>query len=129
MSQKSVLITGSARCQQPPAKKLYWLLDRCSPGGIGRALALEFKRRGLRVFATARKTESIDSLAAKGIEVLSLTVDDPDSVKRCCEEVRQRLGPKEDGGNGRGLDYLVNNAGRGRPAFPFRQPRSDASFS
>jgi 1-acylglycerone phosphate reductase len=57
----------------------------------------------LRVFATARDAESIRDLAALGVETLSLTVDDEESVQRCLAEVKERLGDK-------GLDYLVNNA-------------------
>ncbi|KAJ0422551.1 hypothetical protein BJY00DRAFT_310928 [Aspergillus carlsbadensis] len=86
-SQKSVLITG------------------CSPGGIGNALAREFHKHGLRVFATARDAESIKDLAALGVETLSLTVDDEKSVQLCLAEVEKKL-------SGKGLDYLVNNAGR-----------------
>ncbi|GIJ82527.1 hypothetical protein Asppvi_001035 [Aspergillus pseudoviridinutans] len=86
-NRKSVLITG------------------CSPGGIGNSLAREFHRNGLRVFATARDAKKIDDLAALGIETLDLVVDDEQSVKSCCSEVEKRLGDK-------GLDFLVNNAGR-----------------
>ena len=78
-------------------------LVRCSTGGIGNALAREFHRSGLRVFATARKTEEIEDLAELGIETLSLVVDDEISVKECYAEVHDRVGDK-------GLDYLVNNA-------------------
>jgi 1-acylglycerone phosphate reductase len=78
---------------------------RCSGIGIGSHLAKTFHERGYRVFATARKAESLPELAVKGIETLSLVVDDSKSVKACYEEVRERL-------NGKGLDYLVNNAGR-----------------
>ncbi|KAB8258893.1 hypothetical protein BDV32DRAFT_150977 [Aspergillus pseudonomiae] len=81
------------------------LITGCSPGGIGNALAREFHQQGLRVFATARDTETLQSLAALGIETLSLIVDDERSVQSCYAEVRERLGEK-------GLDYLVNNAGR-----------------
>ncbi|KAL1963279.1 hypothetical protein VTN77DRAFT_8502 [Rasamsonia byssochlamydoides] len=86
-SRRSVLITG------------------CSPGGIGNALAREFHRQGLRVFATARSSKHIEDLHALGIETLSLVVDDEESVKACYAEVERRIGDK-------GLDYLVNNAGR-----------------
>ncbi|RAK98017.1 SDR family oxidoreductase [Aspergillus ibericus CBS 121593] len=85
--RKSVLITG------------------CSPGGIGNSLAREFHRNGLRVFATAREAKTIEDLASIGVETLSLTVDDEESVRQCFVEVKTRLGEK-------GLDYLVNNAGR-----------------
>ncbi|KAL5356218.1 short chain dehydrogenase/reductase [Aspergillus floccosus] len=81
------------------------LITGCSPGGIGNALAREFHRQGLRVFATARDAKTIEDLATVGIETLSLVVDDKESVQRCYEEVVKLLGDK-------GLDYLVNNAGR-----------------
>ncbi|KAJ5747979.1 uncharacterized protein N7511_009675 [Penicillium nucicola] len=84
-SRRSVLITG------------------CSPGGIGNSFAREFHRNGLRVLATARDASSISDLAELGIETLSLTVDDSESVKACFADVEKRLGDK-------GLDYLVNNA-------------------
>ncbi|KAJ5108797.1 Short-chain dehydrogenase ptmH [Penicillium angulare] len=86
-ARKSILITG------------------CSPGGIGNSLAREFQRQGLRVLATARKTETISDLSDLGIETLPLEVDNLESVKACYAEVETRLGDK-------GLDYLVNNAGR-----------------
>ncbi|KAK5126707.1 hypothetical protein LTR85_009641 [Meristemomyces frigidus] len=85
MSQKSVLITG------------------CS-SGIGQALAKEFKSQGLRVFATARKAESISDLASQGIETLSLEVNSVENIKAVKEEIASRTGGT--------LDYLVNNAGR-----------------
>ncbi|CAI7602979.1 unnamed protein product [Penicillium crustosum] len=81
------------------------LITGCSPGGIGNSLAREFNRNGLRVLATARDAATISDLADLGIETLSLTVDDPENVKLCFAEVEKRLGDK-------GLDYLVNNAGR-----------------
>lgn len=86
MAQKSVLITG------------------CTPGGIGHSLAQEFHSKGLRVFATARKTETISDLAAKGIETLALEVTSPESIQKLKDEVATRTGGK--------LDFLVNNAGR-----------------
>lgn len=55
------------------------------------------------MFATARETKTIEDLEALGIETLSLTVDDDDSVKACYADLEKKLGEK-------GLDYLVNNA-------------------
>lgn len=81
------------------------LISRASGRGIGNHLARAFHERGFRVFATARKAESIDELKAKGIETLSLVVDDDESIQACYKQVRKLLG-------GKGLDYLVNNAGR-----------------
>ncbi|KAK1141411.1 NADPH-dependent 1-acyl dihydroxyacetone phosphate reductase [Aspergillus melleus] len=80
-------------------------MPSCSPGGIGNSLAREFHRNGLRVFATARDAKSLEDLSALGIETLSLIVDDENSVKACYSEVEKSLAEK-------GLDYLVNNAGR-----------------
>ena len=76
----------------------------CSPGGIGNALAREFHRRGLRVFATARTLSSISDLEELGMETLQLDVTDAESVAACAAQAEKRLG-------GKGLDYLVNNAG------------------
>ena len=81
--QKTVLITG------------------CS-SGIGAALAREFAGRGHRVYATARRRESLAPLEAQGIQGLALDVDDDESIARALETVRQEVGH---------LDLLVNNAG------------------
>ncbi|RAL13638.1 SDR family oxidoreductase [Aspergillus homomorphus CBS 101889] len=86
-------------------KRVSVLITGCSPGGIGNSLAREFHRNGLRVFATARDADTLQDLTSIGIETLSLVVDDQESVRRCFSEVNARLGDK-------GLDYLVNNAGR-----------------
>lgn len=67
---------------------------------------MELKRRGLRVFATGRTLEKISDLNALGIECLALTVDDPSSVTACHDQVVTLL-------DGKGLDYLINNAGLG----------------
>lgn len=87
MVQKTVLITGS------------------SEGGIGDALAKEFHRKGLRVFATARNLAKVEHLKNMGIEVLKLDVVDDVSIKEAVEDVKSRT-------NGT-LDILVNNSGGG----------------
>ncbi len=81
--QKTVLITG------------------CS-SGIGAAMARDFARRGHRVFATARRRESLAPLEAEGIRGLALDVDDDASIDAAFAVVRQEAGL---------LDVLVNNAG------------------
>jgi 1-acylglycerone phosphate reductase len=78
----------------------------CSPGGIGHALALELKHRGLKVFATGRTLQKISDLGEAGIECVALSVDDPKSVASCHEEMVKLL-------DGNGLDFLFNNAGIG----------------
>lgn len=79
---------------------------RCTPGGIGHALALEFHRQGLRVLATARTVSKIADLVDMGIECFPLVVDNHDSVEECFRLVSELLGSS-------GLDYLINNAGKG----------------
>lgn len=83
---KSVLITG------------------CTPGGIGHALAREFKSQGLRVFATARKASSISDLSDQGIQTFSLELTNESSIQTLQNEISSLTNGK--------LDYLVNNAGR-----------------
>ncbi|KAI1627844.1 short chain dehydrogenase/reductase [Exophiala viscosa] len=80
------------------------LITGCAPGGIGHSLALGFHARGLRVFATARKTEQLSTLSENGIETLSLVVDNDESIQSCKTALEKLT-------NGQGLDYLVNNAG------------------
>ncbi|KAL9115955.1 MAG: hypothetical protein Q9227_000323 [Pyrenula ochraceoflavens] len=86
-SQKCVLITG------------------CSAGGIGAALAREFHRRGLRVFATGRNLAKLAEFSDTGIETIKLDVCSDESIKTAVTEVSKLTGGK--------LDYLVNNSGGG----------------
>ena len=86
LSQQVVLITG------------------CSTG-IGAALAEEFHRRGHRVFATARRVESLAALAGKGVRTLALDVDRADSIAAAVAAVEADAGR---------LDLLINNAGFGQ---------------
>lgn len=81
------------------------LITGCSPGGIGYSLARTFHAHGLRVFATARSAGDLDSLSSLGMETLSLTVDSESSILSCRDQVTALTG-------GRGLDFMVNNAGR-----------------
>jgi len=77
------------------------LVTGCS-SGIGEALAREFHRRGQRVYATARRRESLAALEAEGVRGLALDVDDDASIAAAIDVVRQEAGH---------LDLLVNNAG------------------
>lgn len=87
MTKKTVLITG------------------CSEGGIGDALAQEFHRRGLRVFATARDLSKIEHLKTLGLIVLRLDMTDESSIKHAVETVKSATKGS--------LDFLVNNSGAG----------------
>jgi 1-acylglycerone phosphate reductase len=70
---------------------------------VGNALALEFAAHGMRVFATARSTESLSTLEDKGIETFALDVTDAASIAALRDEIVKRTGGK--------LDMLFNNAG------------------
>ncbi len=85
---KSVLITG------------------CS-SGIGLCLAEGLHARGYRVFATARKNEDVQQLAAQGLESLQLDLDDSASIQNAVSEILQRTGGR--------LDALINNGAYGQP--------------
>ncbi|KAK7055539.1 Arabinanase/levansucrase/invertase superfamily protein [Favolaschia claudopus] len=89
MSQRTVLITG------------------CTPGGIGYELAQEYAAKGLRVFATARRTEALGELTSLHIpcmEPIELDVTKIQSIKAARDHVASLTGGK--------LDILVNNAGQ-----------------
>jgi NAD(P)-dependent dehydrogenase (short-subunit alcohol dehydrogenase family) len=79
------------------------LITGCS-SGIGAALAGEFHERGHRVYATARRPESLAALAARGIRTLALDVTNADSIAAAAAALAQETGR---------LDMLVNNAGYG----------------
>src|SRR3954447_2297268 len=73
------------------------LITGCS-SGIGRATAERLAGNGYTVYATARRPESIDDLAAKGCKTLALDVTDEESMKAAVAKVGS-------------VDALVNNAG------------------
>jgi NAD(P)-dependent dehydrogenase (short-subunit alcohol dehydrogenase family) len=81
--QKTILITG------------------CS-SGIGAAMAAQLHGRGHRVYATARRPDSLRSLADQGLATLALDVNDDTSIAAAMDEVKASAGR---------LDMLVNNAG------------------
>jgi NAD(P)-dependent dehydrogenase (short-subunit alcohol dehydrogenase family) len=83
MTSKAVLITG------------------CS-SGIGRATAERLAADGWKVYATARRPESIEDLASKGCETLALDVTDEASMQAAVDAVVQAEGA---------VGVLVNNAG------------------
>ncbi|MGH8418301.1 MAG: SDR family oxidoreductase [Pseudomonas sp.] len=79
------------------------LITGCS-SGIGRAMADAFKAAGHEVWATARKSADVDTLAAAGFHAVQLDVNDNTALEQLAAELE---------GHGKGLDVLVNNAGYG----------------
>lgn len=77
------------------------LITGCS-GGIGAALAEEFHERGHKVYATARRPESLEALAERGLRTLALDVTDAASIAVAAAAVTEETGR---------LDMLVDNAG------------------
>jgi NAD(P)-dependent dehydrogenase (short-subunit alcohol dehydrogenase family) len=75
-----------------------------SSSGIGRATALRLARRGLPVYATARRLSTLTDLAAAGARTLELDVTDEESMRAAVAAVEAEHGP---------VGVLVNNAGYG----------------
>ena len=82
---------------------LVFLITGCS-SGIGRATAAAAANAGHRVFATARRTESLGDMGPR-IEALPLDVTDEASIEGAVSQVVARAGR---------IDVLVNNAGYGQ---------------
>jgi len=87
-SEKTVLVTG------------------CS-SGIGYCAAKGLQQRGYRVFATARREESVFALNAEGLESLRLDLDDSASIEQAVDEVLRRTGGR--------IYALFNNGAFGLP--------------
>jgi NAD(P)-dependent dehydrogenase (short-subunit alcohol dehydrogenase family) len=77
------------------------LITGCS-SGIGRATAKRLAERGWKVYATARRPESIADLATVGCETLGLDVTDEQSMREALSVVEAGEGT---------VGALVNNAG------------------
>ncbi|MET7394282.1 SDR family NAD(P)-dependent oxidoreductase [Dactylosporangium sp. NPDC005572] len=77
------------------------LITGCSTG-IGRATALAFARAGLPTYASARRLETIEDLAAAGCRLLQLDVTDEVSMARAVATVEAEWGS---------VGALINNAG------------------
>ncbi|NUT38255.1 MAG: SDR family oxidoreductase [Hamadaea sp.] len=77
------------------------LVTGCS-SGIGKATALALAGRGLPVWASARRPEALDDLAAAGCRTVALDVTDEQSRLRAVRAVEAEHGA---------VGALVNNAG------------------
>ena len=77
------------------------LITGCS-SGIGRATAERLAKGGWRVYATARRPESIAELQRVGARTLALDVEDEQSMRAAVDAVEQEEGA---------VGVLINNAG------------------
>jgi NAD(P)-dependent dehydrogenase (short-subunit alcohol dehydrogenase family) len=77
------------------------IITGCS-SGIGRATAKRLAQRGWTVYATARKTASIEDLEADGCKTLALDVTSEESMQGAVRSVEEAEGQ---------VAALVNNAG------------------
>jgi NAD(P)-dependent dehydrogenase (short-subunit alcohol dehydrogenase family) len=77
------------------------LITGCSTG-IGRATAEHLAGKGLTVYATARRPDSISDLEGKGCKTLALDVNDEESMQAAVKAVEDAEGA---------VGALVNNAG------------------
>ena len=82
------------------------LITGCS-SGIGRVAADTLRERGYRIFATARRADDVERLAADGHESLRLDLTDAGSIDAALDEILDRT-------SGR-LYGLFNNGGFGQP--------------
>jgi NADP-dependent 3-hydroxy acid dehydrogenase YdfG len=77
------------------------LITGCS-SGIGHATAEKLARDGMKVYATARRLESIEDLKDRGCETLALDVTDEASMQAAVKTVADNEGA---------VGVLINNAG------------------
>ncbi len=82
------------------------LITGCS-SGIGHCTAIGLQRRGYRVFATARRPESVHALQHQGFEALQLDLTDDASITQAMQDILSRTGGT--------LDALFNNGAFGLP--------------
>jgi NAD(P)-dependent dehydrogenase (short-subunit alcohol dehydrogenase family) len=80
------------------------LITGCS-SGIGQALALEFRKRGHTVFATARQAQALEGLTEMGLVAVELDVTNQQSIENAREHIQSQTNK---------LDMLINNAGYGQ---------------
>ena len=62
------------------------LITGCS-SGIGECVARGLRKRGYRVFASARRPADVERLAAEGFEAIQLDLDDAQSIDAAVQRV------------------------------------------
>jgi short-subunit dehydrogenase len=91
------------------------LITGCS-SGIGRAAATSLHDAGFRVYATARKAETLAGLADLGIRTLTLDVTDEASMTQAVAATEDDAGA---------IGVLINNAGYGLYGPVEQQPMAE----
>ena len=91
------------------------LITGCS-SGIGEATARRLAEHGHTVYATARRTETLEGLAAAGCRTLALDVTDEQSMSDAVAEVERAEGA---------VGVLVNNAGYSQSGTIEQVPMAD----
>ncbi len=91
------------------------LITDCSTG-IGRATADRLARGGWKVYATARRPETIEDLCEAGCRILPLDVTDEESMRTAVAKVVEEAGA---------VGVLVNNAGYGQSGAIETVPMQD----
>lgn len=89
-----------------PSSRKTVLITGCS-SGIGYCAARGLQQRGYRVFASARRAESVAALNNEGLESLQLDLDDSESIRTAIAEILERTGGE--------LYALFNNGAYGIP--------------
>lgn len=87
-----------------PSKTI--LITGCS-SGIGYTTALELKKRGHHVIATARKPDDVTRLIQEGFTATQLDLADSSSIQQAVKQVVELSGGK--------IDALFNNGAFGQP--------------
>ncbi len=82
------------------------LITGCS-SGIGLCVAKGLKKRGYRVFATARNPQDVKNLQSEGLESFEMDMNSSDSIQKTLSKILELTGGS--------LFGLFNNAGFGQP--------------
>jgi NAD(P)-dependent dehydrogenase (short-subunit alcohol dehydrogenase family) len=101
-----LIISNQQEPTQLPMTERTILITGCS-SGIGYHCAHALKKRGWRVFASCRKQEDCDRLAAEGLEVVRLDYAAPETIAAAVVHVLEETGGK--------LDALFNNGAYAHP--------------
>ena len=72
--------------------------------GMGKSTAIELHQKGYKVYGMARRTEKMNDLKEKGMEVISLDLTVDESIVEAVNTVLDKEGR---------IDVLINNAGYG----------------